>query len=108
MLQADFRAAALPLFEAGAIEALEWSFDIEWSRADCGLEPLPPWAGELLDHYAAADRLFGHGVTFSPGSGMPILVGSYHPSRQNTQTGKLTVTMFNDVFRRVKRLGGAG
>ena len=32
------------------------------------------------------------------------LVGSYHPSRQNTQTGRLTADMFDRVFERVNQL----
>lgn len=34
------------------------------------------------------------------------LVCSYHPSQQNTSTGKLTVSMFDQVWRRVKSLLG--
>jgi uracil-DNA glycosylase family 4 len=34
----------------------------------------------------------------------PWLVGSYHPSRQNTQTGRLTVDMFDQVWKMVKEL----
>jgi uracil-DNA glycosylase family 4 len=30
------------------------------------------------------------------------LIGCYHPSRQNTNTGKLTAAMLNDVFRRAR------
>lgn len=33
-----------------------------------------------------------------------ILVASFHPSQQNTFTGKLTRTMFHSVFRRAKKL----
>ena len=47
---------------------------------------------------------FGHGVTFASGAGLPALGGSYHPSRQNTQTGKLTPRMFDAIFRRVEQL----
>ena len=44
---------------------------------------------------------FGHGVVV-PGS--PALIGCYHPSRQNTNTGKLTAGMMESVFRRAKRM----
>jgi len=35
-----------------------------------------------------------------------FLVGSYHPSRQNTQTGRLTVDMFDQVWKTVRELLG--
>ncbi len=42
---------------------------------------------------------FGHGVTHGiPGA--PVLIGSYHPSQQNTSTGKLTAEMLRQVFER--------
>jgi uncharacterized protein len=60
MLEDDFLRAALPLFEHGEVEVLEWSFDVGWS-----LPRLPAWADELLNQYSSAGRLLGHGVTYS-------------------------------------------
>lgn len=42
--------------------------------------------------------LFGHGLTYDPPGG-PIVIASYHPSRQNTNTRKLTPPMLEAVFR---------
>jgi uracil-DNA glycosylase family 4 len=48
---------------------------------------------------------FGHGVVCRPPvEGIPILVQSYHPSRQNTNTGKLTAAMLRDVFATAREL----
>jgi uracil-DNA glycosylase family 4 len=33
-----------------------------------------------------------------------VVVGAYHPSRQNTNTGKLTPRMYDDIFRSVRAL----
>lgn len=41
--------------------------------------------------------LFGHGLVYHP-SGGPIVIASYHPSRQNTNTRKLTPAMLNSIF----------
>jgi uracil-DNA glycosylase family 4 len=46
---------------------------------------------------------FGHGLTYEPPGG-PIVIASYHPSRQNTNTRKLTPSMLDSVFRTAARL----
>ena len=45
---------------------------------------------------------FGHDVWVNTGEGYPVLGASYHPSRQNTQTGRLTETMLDHVFAKAK------
>jgi uracil-DNA glycosylase family 4 len=47
---------------------------------------------------------FGHDREFVIAPGHPWLVSSYHPSQQNTSTGKLTEAMLTAVFRRARRL----
>ena len=44
---------------------------------------------------------FGHGAVVELANGSR-LVGCYHPSRQNTNTGRLTEHMLDDVFRAVR------
>ncbi|NPA30689.1 MAG: uracil-DNA glycosylase [Chloroflexi bacterium] len=58
--------------------------------------------------YTQLPRLpFGHAVVYpSPGPGLPAFVASYHPSRQNTQTGRLTPAMFDAVWQAVRQMLG--
>jgi uracil-DNA glycosylase len=49
--------------------------------------------------------VFGHGLAYQP-PGAPAVIASYHPSRQNTNTGKLTPEMLASVFALAKRLCG--
>ena len=48
--------------------------------------------------------VFGHDRQFETAPGQPGLISSYHPSQQNTSTGKLTEKMLVAVFRRAQRL----
>jgi len=67
------------------------AFDVWWTvmrEKDVVIKPRP---------------VFGHGVVCKvPGS--PVMIGSYHPSRQNTNTGKLTPQMMSGVFRKAAKL----
>ena len=49
---------------------------------------------------------FGHGAEFEPADGGPVLLGCFHPSQQNTFTGKLTEPMTDAVFLRARELAG--
>jgi uracil-DNA glycosylase family 4 len=68
-----------------------------------------------FDHYLALlkDRglierrgafTFGHHHVHHLGNGLPVLISSYHPSQQNTLTGKLTLEMLTRVFRTAREL----
>jgi uracil-DNA glycosylase len=41
---------------------------------------------------------FGHGVVWRPSPDAPYLAASFHPSQQNTFTGRLTPDMMREVF----------
>jgi uracil-DNA glycosylase len=45
---------------------------------------------------------FGHGAEARPGE--YSVLGCFHPSQQNTFTGKLTEEMLDEVFARAKEL----
>lgn len=73
------------------------------------------WASSLrvlAEHGAAIPRpvpAFAHGAEEEidvPGRGGMTLLGSYHVSRQNTNTGRLTPAMFDAVLARAKELVG--
>ena len=66
------------------------------------------WDGYLAQLHAAGeigrkrDFLFGHGATFC--IGRRWLLGSYHPSLRNTNTGRLDAAMLSRVFVRAREL----
>jgi uracil-DNA glycosylase family 4 len=45
---------------------------------------------------------FAHGASFVLPPGLPRLFAAYHPSQQNTQTGRLTPAMFARVLRKIQ------
>jgi uracil-DNA glycosylase len=47
---------------------------------------------------------FGHGVEVPAGPDQPAVLCSYHPSQQNTFTGKLTAEMLDAIFLRAREL----
>jgi uracil-DNA glycosylase family 4 len=47
---------------------------------------------------------FGHNEFYELGEGLPWLLSSYHPSQQNTLTGRLTEKMFDTVWARAREL----
>jgi uracil-DNA glycosylase family 4 len=46
---------------------------------------------------------FAHGASFVLPDGLPRLFAVYHPSQQNTQTGRLTPAMFAGVLRKIRK-----
>jgi uracil-DNA glycosylase family 4 len=48
---------------------------------------------------------FGHGAETTPAGG-PVLLGCFHPSQQNTFTGRLTGDMIDGVLARARELAG--
>jgi uracil-DNA glycosylase family 4 len=56
---------------------------------------------------AAFQKLeFKHGAVDKLKEGLPWMVASYHPSRQNTQTGRLSEKMFDEIWNTVRGLLG--
>jgi uracil-DNA glycosylase family 4 len=71
------------------------AFDQVWRIvADAGLAP-------------ARKSRFAHLVEVPLADGR-VLLGSYHPSQQNTFTGKLTEPMFDRVWKRAAEIAGIG
>jgi uracil-DNA glycosylase family 4 len=51
---------------------------------------------------------FGHGVSHALPNGLPRLFASYHPSQQNTQTGRLTPAMFQNILFNIREFLACG
>lgn len=65
------------------------------------------YLGILRDRGVIQSRaafVFAHGAEHIVQNGSPLLISSYHPSQQNTSTGRLTRQMLHDVFAKARRL----
>jgi uracil-DNA glycosylase len=76
-----------------ALGAFAWRAALQMIRSAGGTVPTPA-------------PQFGHGVTATLGD--VTLIGCYHPSQQNTFTGKLTPQMLDDIFRQAAGTHGGG
>lgn len=69
------------------------------------------WLNVLKGRGLAISRAafpFGHGRVFEAAPGRATLIASYHPSQQNTSTGRLTAPMLLDVFLKAREAAGIG
>jgi uracil-DNA glycosylase family 4 len=64
------------------------------------LREAPPWGSQ---NGRGGKWKFGHGALYQLENTVWLLC-SYHPSQQNTLTGKLTVKMFDEVWRKAREL----
>jgi uracil-DNA glycosylase len=78
-----------------ALGAFGWRSALDMVRAGGGQVPRP-------------QPKFGHGAetTLRGADGEVVLLGCYHPSQQNTFTGKLTTQMLDDIFGRAAEIAG--
>src|SRR3974390_1020975 len=70
------------------------------------LDGLLAWAQRTGVLAARTGYTFAHGAGYTLPNGLNIIT-SYHPSLQNTNTGKLTRPMFLAIFKRARELADA-
>ena len=64
------------------------------------------YLGILKDRHIIESRgpyAFSHGAEARLRGDNPLLIGVYHPSQQNTQTGRVTPAMYAEVLKRIRR-----
>jgi uracil-DNA glycosylase len=91
-LDAEWRLVSSSVRVIVALGGFAWRAALQMVRTAGGVVPKPA-------------PTFGHGATAVVGSPdeKVTLIGCYHPSQQNTFTGKLTPQMMDDVFATAKR-----
>jgi uracil-DNA glycosylase len=94
-LTAEWRLTGGDVRAIVALGAFGWRSALDMIRAGGGHVPRP-------------QPKFGHGAAATVGAahGDVVLLGCYHPSQQNTFTGKLTAPMLDDVFGRAATIAG--
>ena len=88
----DYLKRELALMRSRAILALgkiAWDAYLEMLKADGRIVSLSAYK-------------FAHGAEVEVASVLPKLFGVYHPSQQNTQTGRVTEAMYAQVLRRIR------
>lgn len=80
---------ALPVKVVLALGGIGWKAALDYAKEKSWFEGKRP--------------KFGHCEVFQFANGI-TLIGSYHPSQQNTFTGRLTEPMFDRVFKKINRL----
>ena len=63
-------------------------------------------AGQSKNFPRRSTLVFSHGASLEQPAGLPRLFCSYHPSQQNTQTGRLTPEMFQQVLHDIRKFLG--
>jgi uracil-DNA glycosylase len=86
-LDAEWRLLGSGVRVIIALGAFAWRAALQMIRSAGGTVPTPA-------------PQFGHGATAVVGE--VTLIGCYHPSQQNTFTGKLTPQMLDDIFRQAR------
>jgi uracil-DNA glycosylase family 4 len=99
----------LPAEIANCMPYLEKELDILRPRAILALGAIAfdTYVRLMIRRSQLASRTpyrFAHAAAFKLPGDLPHLFASYHPSQQNTQTGRLTPTMFASVLQRIRRV----
>jgi uracil-DNA glycosylase family 4 len=92
-LDAEWRLIAPDVRVIVALGGFAWRATLDMVRAGGGAVPVPQ---PKFAHLAMAKL----GTT----TGDVDLIGCYHPSQQNTFTGRLTPAMLDDVFEQARRI----